>query len=82
MKLNELIRQLKKINYRLGNVDCVSPSGENFTPVEYYEMKDSKVPLPNNMKIVFGPIGTKANMSKKIALSKVIQDIQEAQSNE
>ena len=82
MKLNELIRRLKKLNYRVGNVDCVSPMGENFTPLEYYEMEDANKPISGAKRLVFGPIGTKASLASQSQKSQVEKDIQEAQSDD
>jgi len=78
MKLKELIRRLKKTYYRAGNVDCVSPQGINFTPLEYSEMEDENAKA---MKLVFGPFGTKADLAKKISVSKLEEEIIEAQSD-
>jgi len=82
MKLNELIRRLKKLNYRVGNVDCVSPMGENFTPLEFYEMEDPDKPIAGPKRLVFGPMGTKAAIANRSKQSQVEKDILAAQSDE
>lgn len=79
MKLKELIRRLKKTYYQTGNVDCVSPQGINFTPVEYSPREDERT---KQTQLVFGPVGTKLELAKKISVSKIETDIIEAQSDE
>jgi hypothetical protein len=82
MKLNELIRRLKKLNYKVGNIDCVSPLGDNFTPLEFYEMEDPEKPIAKPKRLVFGPIGTKALIANRSKQSQIERDIQEAQLDE
>lgn len=68
MPIRQVIRQLKKLEYKHGTIECISPipGSDSFAPLEWdvipEEMHgDIKIPP----RLVFGPHGTKAAMARR-----------------